>query len=43
VEGVPVDKGMDLSQGLSKKVINMDVVSNSSVTQVYPFANAIDI
>jgi hypothetical protein len=34
VEGTPVDQGLDLSQGTSKKVINMDFASNSSVTEV---------
>jgi RNA polymerase-associated protein RTF1 len=34
VESVPVDQGLELSQGSSKKVINMDVSSNSSITEV---------
>jgi hypothetical protein len=36
VEGCPVDQGLDLSQGSSKKVINMDFASNSSVSEVCP-------
>ena len=36
VEGVPVDQGLELSQGSSKKVINMDFASNASVTDVPP-------
>lgn len=35
MEGAPVDQGMELSQGTSKKIINMDFASNSPVTQVY--------
>lgn len=35
VEDIPVDQGLELSQGKSKKVINMDFASNSPVTQVY--------
>lgn len=34
VEGVPVDQGLELSQGSHRKVINMDFASNSPVTQV---------
>jgi RNA polymerase-associated protein RTF1 len=34
VEGVPVDQGLELSQGGTKKVINMDFASNSPITQV---------
>jgi RNA polymerase-associated protein RTF1 len=34
VEGAPVDQGLELSQGSSKKVINMDFASNSLITEV---------
>jgi RNA polymerase-associated protein RTF1 len=34
VEGVPVDQGLELSQGQTKRVINMDFASNSPVSQV---------
>jgi RNA polymerase-associated protein RTF1 len=34
VEGIPVDQGLVLSQGTSKRVINMDFASNSPITQV---------
>jgi RNA polymerase-associated protein RTF1 len=37
VADVPVDQGLELSQGASKKVINMDFSSNSPVTEVRPF------
>jgi len=36
IEDVPVDQGLELSQGKSKKVINMDFASNAPVTQVFP-------
>ena len=35
VEGVPIDLGLELSQGKSKKVINMDFASNSSIIEVW--------
>jgi len=35
VEDVPIDQGLELSQGKSKKVINMDFASNASVTEVF--------
>jgi hypothetical protein len=34
VEGVPVDQGLELGQGSSRRVINMDFASNSSVARV---------
>ena len=34
VEGVFVDQGLELGQGSSKRVINMDFASNSPVTRV---------
>lgn len=34
VEDIPVDRGLELSQGTNKKVINMDFASNSPVTEV---------
>lgn len=39
VEDTPVDQGLELSQGKSKKVINMDFASNSPVTPVYLINN----
>ena len=33
VEGVPVDQGLELSQGSAKQVINMDFASNSPTTE----------
>ena len=34
VEGVPVDQGLELSQGSHRKVITMDFASNSPVSLV---------
>ena len=34
VEGVVVDQGLELGQGSSRRVINMDFASNSSVARV---------
>jgi len=46
VEGVPVDQGLELSQGSTKKVINMDFASNSPITQalhqLHPITNGVE-
>jgi Plus-3 domain len=34
VEGVPVDRGLKLSQGKTSRVISMDFASNSPITKV---------
>ena len=34
VEGVLVDQALELGQGSSRRVINMDFVSNATVTRV---------
>lgn len=36
VEGVLVDQGLELGQGSSRRVINMDFASNSAVARVKP-------
>jgi RNA polymerase-associated protein RTF1 len=36
VEGVFVDQGLELGQGSSRRVINMDFASNSAVARVKP-------
>jgi RNA polymerase-associated protein RTF1 len=36
VEGVFVDQGLELGQGSSRRVINMDFASNSGVARVKP-------
>jgi RNA polymerase-associated protein RTF1 len=36
VEGVLVDQGLELGQGSSRRVINMDFASNSAVAKVKP-------